>query len=181
MELWKTSVLLLLVTGTYWSSHGREGKVDLLVPDELARCMDQVRSENDEIKLIYGNPFYLRGDFDGDGRGDYVAQVRSGELKSEPCHECSGVLFCFGSGKVEVLGTKRNPLPASVDPTYFFGSYWEVSSTTEPHVESLGADGEVVEMSWEDAWGRLYLQNGRFKWKFEWTMPGLGEDLETGL
>ena len=181
MTIWMTSLLLLVVTVTHWSSHGSEGKFDLLIPDELSRCMSQVRSEADDIEFIYVNPFYLRGDFDGDGRSDYVAPVRSGEPRSEQCFECRGVLFCFGSGKVEVLGTKRNPLPASVDPTYFFGSYWEVLSTADPEVKSLGADGEVVEMRWEDARGRLYLENGRFKWKFEWTMPGLGEDLETGL
>ena len=181
MKAWTMSLLLLVVSVTHWSGHSTEGKVDLLIPDELARCMSQVGAEADDIEFIYVNPFYLRGDFDGDGRGDYVAQVESGNPKSEPCLECTGVLFCFGSSEVEVLGTKRDPLPASVDPMYFLSSHWEIPSTADPEVKSLGADGEVVEMRWEDARGKLYLENNRFIWKFEWTMPGLGEDLKMGL
>ena len=58
MRIGKSGLLLLLI-GVHSFGDAEEGKVDLLIPDELARCMDQVRSENDEIKLIYGNPFYL--------------------------------------------------------------------------------------------------------------------------
>ena len=179
MRIWRTSFLCLLVAGTCWSSHSREARLDLLVPDELAKCMDQARSENKEIRIISGgNPFYLRGDFDADDRADYVTMVISGELESSPCHECKGVLFCFGSGATDVLGAKVGPLPVGVDSEYFLGSHWEVSSTTEPYVEPLGADGEVVVMSWEDAWGILYLQSGRYKWKFERSMPDWGDNRE---
>ena len=189
MTAGQSGLLLLLLTGVHWFGDAGEVKVDLLIPDELSRCMDQARSENKEIQIIFGgNPFYLRGDFDGDDRADYVTMVIPSELKSASCHECrgelsckcTGVLFCFSSGATDVLGAEVGALPMGVDPEYFLGSHWEVLSTTEPYVEPLGADGEVVVMSWEDAWGILYLQNGRYKWKFKWTMPGLGEDLETG-
>ena len=174
MRIGKSGLLLLLI-GVHSFGDAEEGKVDLLIPDELARCMDQVRSENDEIKLIYGNPFYLRGDFDGDDRVDYVAEVRSGEPKPEPCPECRGVLFCFGSGATDVLGAKMGPLPDGVDPEDFGGPTWKVVTATDPEVEPLGADGEVVQMIWEDAGASLYLENSRYKWKWAW-----GKNLETG-
>jgi hypothetical protein len=44
------------------------------------------------------NPFYLSGDFDGDGIIDFVVQVKTTK------GEHPGVLFCFANGKRRIWG-----------------------------------------------------------------------------
>jgi hypothetical protein len=65
------------------------------VPDELRECL---RSESQLQINGRINPFYLSGDFDGDGITDFAVQVKS--VKGEH----PGVLFCFANGKRSIWG-----------------------------------------------------------------------------
>jgi hypothetical protein len=85
--------LLLLL-----SSFEQQSPVDLEnVPLPVSKCL-QVSGKNLEISRRI-NPFYLRGDFDGDGRSDFVVLVQGRSSRKE------GFAFCFaGSAKAHVVG-----------------------------------------------------------------------------
>lgn len=68
------------------------------VPFAISKCL-QNTTNNLEISRRM-NPFYLRGDFDGDGKIDYVVLVR--ERKSNK----QGYAFCFAGNnrKLQIAG-----------------------------------------------------------------------------
>src|SRR5882672_7455038 len=63
------------------------------IPDEIRLC---VRS-NPSLQLDGSiNPFYISGDYDGDGITDFAALVRDPRDRGPGIHH---ILFCFGRGK----------------------------------------------------------------------------------
>ena len=134
-------------------------------PSGLGECTDQLNSQVSGWNFYAGlNPFYLRGDFDGDNRVDYVAQIVPEEARTEACPDCSGVLFCMGSGAVDVLGSKLSSPDSALDHQYAIGSKWGVVSATDSRVASLKADGEVVLVVRESSASAIYLKESRYRW-----------------
>jgi hypothetical protein len=86
---------LRLLLGQSASTDQMGGVTEFNVPDELRECL---RSEPQLQINGRINPFYLSGDFDGDGITDFVVQVKS--VKGE--HQ--GVLFCLANGKRSIWG-----------------------------------------------------------------------------
>jgi len=72
------------------------------VPFQVSRCLKGFSGKYQVLKAM--NPFYLRGDFDGDKKADYVALIE--ELATNK----QGLLFCFGDAnrKPQVLGAGVN-------------------------------------------------------------------------
>lgn len=62
------------------TSFAAEGPA-LFHPDPIARCLKMPPAATVDVDPIM-NPFYLRGDFEGDGRTDYVAAGRNGMASS---------------------------------------------------------------------------------------------------
>jgi len=60
------------------------------MPYELDVCLEDEPTVEADGRI---NPFYLSGDFDGDGITDFAVQVKS---KTSKAYD---VLFCFGNGK----------------------------------------------------------------------------------
>jgi hypothetical protein len=85
----------LLLAAQSPSPDQRGGVNPFNVPDELTECL---RAEPQFQINRRMNPFYLSGDFDGDGITDFAVQVQS--LKDQR----QGVLFCFANGKRVVWG-----------------------------------------------------------------------------
>ena len=157
----RTIGFLLLLTA--FSCQYGEGFTS--TPGRLDECRRRLISTVSGWNFYVGvNPFYLRGDFDGDNRVDYVAQIVPEERRTEVCPDCSGVLFCMGSGAMDVLGSKLASLGSSVDHPYAIGSKWGVVSATDSRVAWLKADGEVVLVVWEDTVSAIYLKDSRYRW-----------------
>ena len=134
-------------------------------PGKLDECGRRMSTEISGWDFYAGiNPFYLRGDFDGDNRVDYIAQIVPEERRSEVCPDCSGVLFCMGSGAMDVLGSKLSSSDLDVDRQYAIGSKWGVVSAADSRVAWLRAEGEVVLVVWEDAASAIYLKEGEYRW-----------------
>lgn len=136
-------------------------------PERLAQCLKSPKSANLSV-LTDRNPFYLRGDFDGDGRPDYAVSVRSQDGGT-------GVLICAGNGEVFLLGGgigggKFSDMPRD----RFLAPNWAVYSKRE--VTALGAfqsnvphpvplvKGESIAMIWEDGISLIYWNGKSFKW-----------------
>src|SRR5882757_3733249 len=49
---------------------------DPFQPDKIAECLKNPKASSLEV-LTDTNPYYLRGDFDGDGKVDYAMSVRA--------------------------------------------------------------------------------------------------------
>ncbi len=68
------------------------------VPFQVSRCLQGFQGKYRINRWM--NPFYLRGDFDGDKQADYVALIEEVATKKQ------GFLFCFGDAqrKPQILG-----------------------------------------------------------------------------
>lgn len=82
---------------------GQQPPVDLEnVPLSVLKCLEVTRDTLDVNRRI--NPFYLRGDFNGDGRQDFVVWVQDRNSKKE------GFAFCFSGGAKPQLVGAGNPI-----------------------------------------------------------------------
>lgn len=78
MDIWRLLLALSLalsISGISWQPKTSLAE-EYNTPPEIKRCMEQ-----DQLKDFYEierkiNPFYLRGDFDGDNKLDYSVRIR---------------------------------------------------------------------------------------------------------
>jgi len=110
------------------------------------------------------NPYYLRGDFDGDGKADFAVTVLG------PKSDVSGLLICHGDGKAFVMGAGSTPKFSSKKDDNFLSSDWEVVTLAEfrellynKKIADL-AKGEVICLTWEDGNAYIYWDGDRYRW-----------------
>jgi hypothetical protein len=136
-------------------------------PDRVAECLKSPKASGLTV-LVDNNPFYLRGDFDGDGKADYAVSVRSKKGGT-------GVLVCAGNGSLFLLGTGLGGGQFSDMPQdNFLAPQWAVY--TKQEVTALGAfqsnvprpvppvKGEAIAMIWEDGISLIYWDGAKFSW-----------------
>lgn len=132
-----------------------------VLPQAIDRCLElpNVRQRTEIVKAV--NPFYLRGDFDGDGKPDYAVAVKgkqSGKLR---------VLMCMGNNRAFLLGSESGERPFSdMRDDNYFAPTWMVY--TVPEAKEIGrydsneprnlptVRGEVLAMWWEDGMAAIY-------------------------
>ena len=123
------------------------------------------------------NPYYLRGDFDGDGRMDLAIAMRSVNDDTK-----LGTGICRGGMPPVLLGAICKGKPFSDDPADSIASVgWTVitrdflalalkKSNPSRHIKTgIGsklarAKGEMIYMPYEDAEGLIFYADGRFQW-----------------
>ena len=137
-------------------------------PEPIRRCLNNPTVS--ALVVLYDiNPFYLRGDFDGDGRPDHAIQARL------PSKGGSGVVVCSSNGTVFLLGSGIGGKAFSDKPDdRFLARHWEVF--TPQDVRGLRAftqnvprpvrsvASESIAMVWEDGIGLIYWDGKRFRW-----------------
>lgn len=137
-------------------------------PEGIVRCLGSPKTDGLTI-LTDINPFYLRGDFDGDGRSDYAVQVRSGT-------DGTGVLICAGNDSIFLLGSGINGGSrfSDMERDAFLAPRWEVftkeavgglqrfQSNVPRPVSSVKA--EAIAMIWEDGISLIYWNGDKFRW-----------------
>lgn len=141
----------------------------LLHPTQIRQCLELPVASSVEEDLET-NPYYLRGDFDGDGKMDYAVAVRGRKTKR------NGVLVCAGNRKAFVLGADQPLQPPFSDMPgdNFVAPNWSVYSKVE--TEALRAFtsnvpvipaklyGETLAMIWEDGIALIYWDGRAFRW-----------------
>ena len=141
----------------------------LIHPDAIDQCLKGSVASNLVLSTA-GNPYYLRGDFDGDGKPDYAVSVRGAKTKR------NGILFCMGNKQIYVVGADQPLKPPFSDmpDDNFVAPNWQVLNKAEvaslakfsmnvPHPVPRTA-GEAVALIWEDGIALIYWDGRRFQW-----------------
>ena len=91
----------------------------LIHPEHIDKCLKSSEASSVEVNTNL-NPYYLRGDFDGDGKADYAIAVRGRKTAR------NGVLVCVGNGRVFLLGADQPLKPPFSDmpDDNFFAPNW---------------------------------------------------------
>ena len=115
------------------------------------------------------NPFYLRGDFDGDNQPDYAVAVRDRKTKR------LGVFICTAKGKTFMLGANNPQKVSDLPNDNFVSSKWMVYTKQESaevynpdtgaHIISFPPKGESIVMVFDEgATCLIYWDGEKFKW-----------------
>lgn len=141
--------------------------IPVIHPEVVEKCLKDEAAKGAEVDTAT-NPYYLRGDFDGDGRADYAVAVRGAKNKR------MGVLVCLASGTAYALGGPNEEKFSDFRDDNFFAPNWTALSKAEtmelrkypevaPHpLPRIRA--ETIEMVWEDGLALIYWDGKRFRW-----------------
>jgi hypothetical protein len=159
------------------------------IPDRIYSCLEKGGTLSTGPLLPFGalNPYYLRGDFDGDGLADLAVAVV--EDSGHPPHSVTealaslsqgrkgGIAICAGSGKVTVLGDVSKIRSFEVNNGALFTPGWRVESrsdllkrlTSEKAAPASAliplrrGKGEVIWLVGEDGSSVIYYESGKFR------------------
>lgn len=148
---------------------GAEDNDDVVYPGTVFACLRNPAAADLSVTTDRAM-YYLRGDFDGDGKADYAVAVRGKKTKRR------GVLICDGLGRIFVLGadTPTQPPFSDVEEDNFVAPNWLVYSRAE--TKALGnlpccvphpvprTTGETIGMVWENGTGLIYWDGHRYRW-----------------
>jgi len=130
------------------------------VPDEIRACL----RTKPEIEFNSGiNPFYISGDFDGDGLTDFAVQVKSKNNQRE------GILFCFAKGVTVLLGAGAPIVWPQEDPKIWPFDSWMLIRKGSKHLSIYPQmKFDAIALVKADEGGGLLFWDGRtFRWKSE--------------
>jgi hypothetical protein len=145
--------LLLVILICAISAYARAPEL----PATIGTCMKSVDARLEIDRRL--NPFYLRGDFDGDGRRDYAVLVRRGTSR--------GIAICLASSpKAMTLGA-GSAFHGMTDMDFTSWNVYEkrfvergVGEGSPPRLI-----GEAIRVEWEESASALiYWRNRKFLW-----------------
>ena len=131
------------------------------IPYELSRAF-YAQELNRVYKFSFHiNPFYLRGDFDGDGKPDFAAFITK---KDSPDKDI--VIFNSGSQHIFVIGEGTDSSPEHFNRI----DNWQVipvGSPAQPNIEVIRKlHEECIHMGvFEDGGGVLYWNGKEYIWQ----------------
>jgi hypothetical protein len=134
------------------------------LPDKLQELFKQ-----DSIRALYKinkqiNPFYLRADFNGDGKMDYALAIV--EIKSQK----KGILIYHASSKNVYIAGAGKQIPKSYGDNFYWMDAWKVYDKKIVEIgvgetEKLILKGEaILAMKLESSSGIIYWDGKEYKW-----------------
>ncbi len=157
----KKLLLLLLplaVCAVPFSKAQTESETPFNAPDELRACLRTQPKIQIDGRI---NPFYLSGDFDGDGSTDFAVQV----ITRQDQHH--GVLFCFANGRTSLWGAGV-PNAVLKDGAWPFDS-WMLIRKGSKHLSvfpKIKADAIALIIT-DEGGGLLYWNGKSLMWQRE--------------
>ena len=162
-------VLLLLCLGVPYG-FGAEITDDVYLPEFVFKCFENPKVAGLEI-LSSKNPFYLRGDFDGNKKPDYAVQVKA---KSGG----NGICICAGDGSIYLLGSgiTGGEKFSDMEKDNFLALNWTVS--TKQEIDELAKwkcnvpdpfpkiENESIQLIWYEGGSDIIYWDGK---KYKWT------------
>jgi hypothetical protein len=145
-------------------------RANALHPDPIESCLQNPAVKGHVAVDFKTNPYYLRGDFDGDGKPDYAVAIKGKKTRR------NGVLICTARRQVFVLGAD-NPLKppfSNMPDDNFVAPHWQALTREETKALSGFTStvpnplptpkGETIAMIWEDGISLIYWDGERFCW-----------------
>lgn len=135
-------------------------------PTEISSCFKGPELRKSKIDSRV-NPYYLRGDFDGDGKPDFAVMILG------PNSESSGLAICHGNGQRFVLGAGSVPKFSTWKDDNFLSSEWEVATLSQfrelvyDKKAGINAKGEVIVLWWEDGSAYIFWDGEKYRWLSE--------------
>lgn len=130
-------------------------------PARVAACM---KSIDESVEIDHRlNPFYLRGDFDGDGRPDYAVLVKKGQDR--------GIVICRASSAKGVILGAGSAFNQMADMNF---TSWDIYDK-RPVEKGVGEGrppkllGDAIWVEWEESASALVYWTGH---KFAWYQQG---------
>lgn len=157
----KALLLILLLTIPIVAQENVDLNVDFNTPNLVRKCFEKhgLASQYEISARI--NPFYLRGDFNGDDQPDYAVFVTQGSTKKE------GVAICHGgSAEVTIIAAGTSFAVEGGYETDDFRTFdmWQVLENKE--IRDLTPHGEgIVIGKAESSSGLIYCSKGTYVWR----------------
>jgi hypothetical protein len=155
----RPTVLLVAVLSVSLASQGQTRQLPSIdeynVPKEVDTCIKHIQGLSISGEF---NPFYLSGDFDGDGKLDFAVQVVSSGV--------NGILFCLSSQKAPLLVGAGSSLvwPASEKWRFDAWSIVPKDSTATARPTKAKHDAILLDIK-ETANGLLYWDGSNLRWE----------------
>src|SRR5262245_44908662 len=113
---------------------------DLFHPVLVDRCLEKDAVKGKIRVRTAANPYYLRGDFDGDGCPDYAVAIRGPKTRR------NGVLICTCKDQAFILGADNPIKPpfSDVPGDSFVSSHWMVYTREETLTMTIAKKGETI-------------------------------------
>jgi hypothetical protein len=159
----------LVIPPVAFISRGAEEDQAIIHPDQIFRCLKEPAAPGLTV-ITHIDPYYLRGDFDGDGKPDYAVAVRGVRTKR------NGILVCAGNDHLYVLGADQpiNPPFSDLPGDNFVSRNWAVDSPAETRELAAWTVnvprslpkvwGDTIGMIWEDGISLIYWDGSQFRW-----------------
>jgi len=169
----KAILVVLLAAAPYFTQLKYDRTIDWNLPDPVKKRLDAAHFWDAYSLSDRVNPFYLRGDFDGDGKPDYAVLVTSKKSNK------SAIVVCLSSrNSLDVLGAEGTKLrvgslKAGYELTEFdWMDAWQVHSRLKLGQNELNPPGTFAQMAGEglmvekteSASALIYWDGSRFRW-----------------
>jgi hypothetical protein len=125
------------------------------IPTEIDKCIKNSRGLSISGEI---NPFYVSGDFDGDGRLDFAVQVVRSDTK--------GILVCLSSRRIPLLVGAGSALVWSSNQKWRFNAWSVVPKDSKNVSWPANAKGDAILLDVKEAAnGLLYWDGTALRWK----------------
>ena|ERR1051325_1125180 len=159
LKLFLRSGLLLFLGAPICSCHLHAQTIDPNdVPDEVRSC---VRSQADMELDGSINPFYISGDYDGDGITDFAVLLRDKKDQGSGIHH---ILFCFAHGKT-VLWSSDDSSHAKPSPFTAWFLVGKQSKLLSVHPQ-IKHDSLAILIG-DEGGGLVYWDGTKLRWQQE--------------